>query len=367
MIRFLDLKKINDSFQPELREAIARVVESGSFIRGAEMRQFEEAYAAFTGTMYCVGTGNGFDALKLILKAWIVSGQMDEGDEVIVPANTYIASILAVIENRLTPVLVEPDTSTFNIDPARIEERITPRTKAIMVVHLYGRNAMHREILDLAAKYNLKVLEDNAQAAGCFWGEQRTGSCGHAAAHSFFPTKNLGALGDAGAVTTDDLELADTVRTLGNYGSKERGRNDCAGVNSRLDEIQAAVLKVKLGRLDQDNRARQFAANFYRMHIQHPDVILPPEPPSGREHVWHLFVIRSPRRAGLLDYLMKKDIEAHVHYPISPHRQKALKAMNHLTFPITERIHREVLSLPLNPMLEERELETVVTALNAFA
>ena len=367
MIKFLDIKKITDSFQPELLSVVDRVVNSGFFIRGQEVKQFEEAYAAFTGSAYCVGVGNGFDALRLIFKAYLVSGSMKEGDEVIVPSNTYIASILAVTENRLKPVFVEPDLHTFLIDPLLIEEKITPRTKAIMVVHLYGKNAMHPKIKELAEKFQLKVIEDNAQAAGCLSGHNRTGSLGDAAAHSFFPSKNLGALGDGGAITTDDPILASDIRTLGNYGSSRKGVNELQGVNSRLDELQAAVLEHKLSRLDADNALRRKAARFYINNISNPHLILPYESEmETMDHVWHLFVVRCQERDTLKEFLDQRKIETLIHYPIPPHKQMAFKEMNHLTFPLTEQIHREVLSLPLSPVMEEDDLQKVVEAVNDF-
>ena len=368
MVRFLDIRKITGSFQPELGDVVARVAASGDYIRGAEGRAFEEAYAAYTGSAHCVGVGNGFDALRLILRSWILLGAMNEGDEVIVPANTYIASILAVMENRLTPVLAEPCAGTFIPDAASIEEKISPRTKAIMVVHLYGVNAMQAGIRQVAEKYRLKVLEDNAQAAGCCWGPRRTGSLGDAAAHSFFPTKNLGSLGDAGAVTTNDAALAGAVRALGNYGSSKRGVNTLPGVNSRLDELQAAILSLKLRRLDADNDARRIAAAYYSTHIINPSVTVPQPPPAGKtnEHVWHLYVIRCTHRDALQRYLARQGVETLVHYPVPPHRQEACKAMNHLSFPVSEQLHREVLSLPLSPVMDKNELERVVKVLNDF-
>jgi len=369
MIKFLDIKKITDSFQPELGEVVERVVNSGFFVRGEEVRRFEEAYAAFIGTKHCVGVGNGFDALRLIFKAYLLSGVMQEGDEVIVPANTYIASILSVSENHLKPVFVEPDLDTCTIDPRRIEEKITGRTKAVMIVHLYGRNAMHPEINRIAEKHHLRLIEDNAQAGGCFFGNRRTGSLGDAAAHSFFPTKNLGALGDAGAITTDDAALASAVRTLGHYGSHQKGVNDIQGVNSRLDELQAAVLAMKLRRLEADNAKRQQVAKYYNTQIKNPFIILPqaPDVRDGKaDHVWHLFVVRCLQRDALQQYLGQHSIETHIHYPIPPHRQLAYKAMNQLTFPITEQIHREVLSLPISQVIEETEIRNVVDVVNMF-
>lgn len=369
MVRFLDLKKITESFQPELGREVTRVIDSGWYVRGEETRRFENNYAAFTGSPHCVGVGNGFDALRLIFRAWLAEGSMQKGDEVLVPANTYIASILAVSENGLHPVPVEPDPKTFNLDPRNIEPKITPRTRAIMVVHLYGRNAFDPAVRRMAEKYRLKVIEDNAQAAGCFCRQRRTGSLGDAAAHSFFPSKNLGALGDGGAVTTPDAALADVIRTLGNYGSERKGLNRMQGVNSRLDDIQAAVLNLKLRRLDEDNERRRRAAAFYRSHITHPEIVLPEDarsPDGTSEHVWHLFVIRSRRRDELCDHLKLQGIETLIHYPVPPHLQKAYTAMNDMKFPITEQIHREVLSLPLHPLITPEELQQVADAVNAF-
>ena len=366
MITFTDIKKITGSFQPDLGDAMARVASSGHFIRGEELQRFEAAYASFIGTKFCVGVGNGFDALRLIFRAWIALGKLKEGDEVIVPANTYIASILAVSENRLTPVFVEPDPRTYNIDASMIEAGVTSRTKVIMVVHLYGRNGMSGDILNLAEKYGLQIVEDNAQAAGCCWQDRRTGSLGHAAAHSFFPSKNLGALGDGGAITTSDASLAETVRTLGNYGSHRKGVNDIQGLNSRLDEIQAAVLTVKLERLEQDNARRRKAAEFYLSNINNPMVALPASPEATNEHAWHLFVIRCEARDRLQRFLAENGVETLIHYPIAPHKQKAYAHLNHLSLEITEQIHREVLSLPLHPVIEEAELRVIADLVTKF-
>lgn len=367
MVRFLDVRKITDSFQPGLIEAIQEVVASGVFVKGPRVRQFEESYASFTGCGYCVGVGNGLDALRLIFRSWIISGSLKEGDEVIVPANTYIASILAIVDSRLSPVLVEPDPRTFNLDGSRIEEKITARTKAIMVVHLYGRNAMTSDIKEIAMRHNLKIVEDNAQAAGCMWRGKRTGALGDAAAHSFFPTKNLGALGDGGAVTTDDPQLAENVRTLGNYGSKKKGLNELAGVNSRLDELQAAVLNVKLRRLDKDNAVRREVAGSYLRNIVNPNITLPGlEGSETDEHVWHLFVVRCKTRDDLQRFLLKNEIETLVHYPVAPHHQNALNEMGHLKFPLTEEIHREVLSIPLNQVLDKHEVDRIIEVVNDY-
>ena len=363
MIPFLDLKKINDSYEPLTTSAIRRVLDSGWYLLGKEVKAFEEEYAGYIGVRHCVGVGNGLDALRLILRAYMEMGMMAEGDEVIVPANTYIASILAITDNRLKPVLVEPDINTYNIDPCLIEEKITDRTKAVMIVHLYGQNAMHPEIQRLADKYNLKIIEDNAQAQGCHDGDKQTGSLGHAAGNSFYPGKNLGALGDAGAVTTDDNELAAVVRSLGNYGSSEKYVNNYQGLNSRLDEIQAAVLRVKLARLDKDNQKRRDVADYYRQHIKHPDIILPH---SDTGHVWHLFVVRCKERDRLQCFLQEQGIQTLIHYPIPPHKQKAYRNWNKMALPVTEQIHHEVLSLPISPVLTIDEASRVCEFINAF-
>ena len=366
MIPFLDIQKITASFQPRLTEVIQRVVDSGCYVKGDQVKEFEQRYATFIGSRFCVGVGNGFDALRLIFKAWIERGDMKEGDEVIVSANTYIASMLAVSENRLVPVLVEPDLNTFNIDADQITKRISRRTRAILIVHLYGRNAMTPDIKALAEKHQLKVVEDNAQAAGCRSGAYRTGSLADAAAHSFFPSKNLGALGDGGAVTTNDASLAEMVRTLGHYGSHKKGINDVKGVNSRLDEIQAAVLGVKLDRLDADNAIRRKVADYYLRSIANPHLVLPKEPLTRDEHVWHLFVVRSAVRDALQRHLRDQGIETIIHYPVSPHQQQAYREMNGMSLPLTEQIHRQVLSLPLNPVMTTFEIEAVAEAVNAF-
>ena len=365
MIKFLDLKKVNQEYQPALTSAVQRVSESGSYIRGQEVSAFEGDYASYTGSKNCVGVGNGFDALRLIFKAWLISGVMKEGDEVIVPANTYIASILAITDNRLVPVLCEPDIHTYNIDSSLIVRKISPRTRAILLVHLYGRNSFSEGIRKIAAENNLRVIEDNAQAAGCAFAGKRTGSLGHAAAHSFFPTKNLGALGDGGAVTTDDGELAAMVRTLGNYGSHKKGVNNVQGVNSRLDEMQAAVLRVKLQGLDRDNDIRRSIAHFYLRSIRNPRIVLPSAPAGEEEHVWHLFVVRCNKRDELQQFLADQGVETMIHYPLPPHLQGAYGEWNQLKIPLTERIHGEVLSLPLHPALGRSEMQKIVEVVNA--
>ena len=372
MIKFLNLKRINDSFEPQLSQAIKRVLDSGWYLQGQEVTAFEKEYAQYIGVRHCVGCANGLDALRLILRAYLELELMHEGDEVIVPANTYIASILAITDNRLVPVLVEPDIQTYNIDPYRIEEMLTERTRAIMIVHLYGQNAMHPEIDRLVNKYNLKLIEDNAQAQGCCYDDKQTGALGHAAGNSFYPGKNLGALGDAGAVTTDDEELATVIRALGNYGSSKKYVNDYQGLNSRLDEIQAAILRVKLARLDEDNRKRRIVADHYKRHISHPDIILPDSDQDGggelenRSHVWHLYVVRCRAREYLQQHLTDSGVQTLIHYPIPPHQQLAYRHWNNLSFPVTEQIHQEILSLPIEPEITSGEIEAVTKAVNQF-
>jgi dTDP-4-amino-4,6-dideoxygalactose transaminase len=366
MIKFFDMEAINQSFEPELTYAINRVVKSGWYILGKEVESFEEEYAKYIGTKYCIGVGNGLDALRLILRAYIELGVIEEGDEIIVPANTYIASILAITDNQLVPILVEPDIQTYNIDPTAIEEKINSRTKGIMLVHLYGQNAMHHQIKSLATQYNLKLIEDNAQAAGCYYGDRRTGSLGDAAGHSFYPGKNLGALGDGGAVTTDNQELASTIRALANYGSEEKYVNKYKGLNSRLDEIQAAILRVKLKHLDEDNQRRREVAIFYHNNIINLEVILPKICEDTNSHVWHLFVIRHNSRRRLLEYLSENKIQSLIHYPIPPHKQEAFKDWKEEVYPITETIHEQVLSLPISQVISMSELEHIVQILNKF-
>jgi len=381
MIKFLDLKAINDSFEPGLSQSIERVLTSGWYLLGNEVKAFEQEYASYIGTAHCIGVANGLDALRLILKAYIELGIMKEGDEIIVPANTYIASILAITDNRLVPVLVEPELNTYNINPYLIEGKITKRTKGIMLVHLYGQNAMHPETDRLVNKYNLKLIEDNAQASGAYYKlnkqdmpclDLRTGSIGHAAGHSFYPGKNLGCLGDGGAVTTNDDELAGVIRALANYGSNKKYVNDYQGLNSRLDEIQAAILRAKLPRLDVDNQRRHEIAQYYLNHIKNPQITLPAnnlEPETLNlelSNVWHIFIIRTSHRDQLQQYLTENGIQTLIHYPIPPHRQLAYKEWNKLSFPITEKIHQEVLSLPISPVMRDEEVKKVVEILNNY-
>jgi dTDP-4-amino-4,6-dideoxygalactose transaminase len=416
MIKFLDIQKITASFEPELSQAISRIVKGGWFLLGEEVAAFEKEYASYIGTKHCIGVANGLDALRIILKAYIIKGYMQEGDEIIVPANTYIASILAITDNKLNPVLVEPDINTYNIDISQIEQHITPRTRAIMVVHLYGQACWSEKLAEIAFRNNLKIIEDNAQSAGAIFARKtelsigmkgfdspampfelrRTGSLGDAAGHSFYPGKNLGALGDAGAVTTDDDELADIVRALANYGSTKKYVNDYLGLNSRLDEIQAAVLRVKLPRLDTDNHKRRQIARYYEENITNPDIKLPQiigselrsqgSEVTGSEtdavpvtqrlddsghhnplsHVWHLYVIRTHSREQLQQYLTDHGVQTLIHYPLPPHKQKAYKGLNLFSLPVTEKIHNEVLSLPMSQVMTTDEMNKVIEAVNQF-
>ncbi len=363
MIPYLDLKKINSVYGKKLEEALSRTLDSGWYIMGEEVKKFEAAYADYIGTKHCIGTGNGLDALSLILNAL----EIGPGDEVIVPANTYIASILSVNMNHAIPVLVEPDPATFNINPAEIESKITHRTKAILVVHLYGQSVDMDPIKELAEKFNLKVVEDCAQSHGAVHKGIKTGSIGDAAGFSFYPGKNLGALGDAGAITTNDSELAEKLFALRNYGSHIKYRNKYKGINSRLDEIQAAVLSVKLPHLDRENQKRREIAEYYISKITNPKIVCPKVANKDpQSHVWHIFAICCPEREKLADYLLQNGIQTMVHYPIPPHHQEAYGELSHLDLPLTEKIHNEVLSLPLHPVLSKDEAETIVTVLEKF-
>lgn len=365
MIKFLDLQKITHKYYAEIHEAISRVIDSGWYLLGSENKTFELNYASYIGSNYCIGVANGLDALRLILRAYIELGIMNEGDEIIVPANTYIASILAITDNKLVPVLVEPDIKTYQIDDNKIASAITIRTKGIMIVHLYGQCAYTNRIGDICRQYNLKLIEDNAQAHGCKFNGKTTGSLGDAAGHSFYPGKNLGAFGDAGAVTTDDEKLAETVRSLANYGSSQKYIFDYQGLNSRLDEIQAAVLNVKLKYLDEDTARRKEVAKYYIEHIKHPDIILP-EVNDWNAHVFHLFTIRTSRRDELQQYLTDNGVQTLIHYPVPPHKQKAYKDLNNMIFSITEKIHAEELSLPISQIIEQDEVDMVVGIINNF-
>lgn len=398
MIKFLDLQKVTSSFEPELSSAIENVLKKGWFILGEETSSFESEYAVFIGTRHCIGTANGLDALRLILKAYIEIGVMKEGDEIIVPANTFIATILAITDNRLRPVFVEPDIDTYNIDPSLLEKAVTDKTRAIIIVHLYGQACWPDEIRQIADKYKLRIIEDNAQAVGAMvalrgsgsglktktgFTYKRTGSLADAAGHSFYPGKNLGALGDGGAVTTDDDDLGIMVRSLANYGSIRKYIHDHKGLNSRLDEIQAAVLRVKLPRLDSDNQLRRVIAGYYNSNISNPQIKLPgisnPDCDAREKdynandatlhalsHVWHLFVVRHPERDRLKKYLEEKGIQTLIHYPVPPHKQRAYTEYSSLELPVTEKIHHEVLSLPISQVMTLDEAGKVVDIVNKF-
>jgi len=398
MIKFLDMQKVTSSFEPELSSAIENVLKKGWFILGEESSYFESEYAAFIGTRHCIGTANGLDALRLVLKAYIEIGVMKEGDEIIVPANTFIATILAITDNRLRPVFVEPDIDTYNIDPSLIEKAVTDKTRAIIIVHLYGQACWPDEIRQIADKFKLRIIEDNAQAVGAMTAihgsvngtllkdvltYKRTGSLADAAGHSFYPGKNLGALGDGGAVTTDDDDLGTMVRSLANYGLIRKYIHDHKGLNSRLDEIQAAVLRVKLPRLDSDNKLRRVIAGYYASNISNPQIILPginnPDFNARKSdsnahdsllaalnHVWHLFVVRHPERDRLKQFLEEKGIQTLIHYPVPPHKQRAYTEYSSLELPVTEKIHREVLSLPISQVMTLDEAGKVVEIVNKF-
>lgn len=365
MIKFLDLHKINEQYRSEINQAITTVLDSGHYILGKQVALFEENFANYCETNYAIGVGNGLDALHLIFKAYLTLGIFQKGDEIIVPANTYIASILAISNNDLTPILVEPYLDDYTINCELIEEKITSKTKGILAVHLYGKMTNMTKIQQIANKYNLKIIEDCAQAHGAIHQKKKAGNWGNAAAFSFYPSKNLGALGDGGAITTNDKTLYNTIFALRNYGSHKKYENEFLGVNSRLDEIQAAILNVKLKDLDFANEKRNLIADFYLKNIKNQFITLP-QISDFNTHVWHLFVIRSPHRKELQEFLTENGIETSIHYPIPPHQQKAYSSWNSLSFPITEKIHQEVISLPLNPILTKIEIEKIVSVLNKF-
>lgn len=364
-VDFLDLKNINLKYEQELKDAFERVLNSGWYIMGQELTHFEEMFAKYCGVKHCIGVANGLDALILVIRAWKEMGKMTDGDEIIVPANTYIASVLAVTENGLIPVFVEPDAASFNLDPDKIEQAITNKTKAILPVHLYGQICDMPAIRKIADKHNLLVLEDSAQSHGAKIEGIMSGAWGDASGFSFYPGKNLGALGDAGAITTNDSELDSTLRSLRNYGSHKKYHNITCGVNSRLDELQAALLSVKLHHLDDDTEIRRCIAEKYLKGIRN-DKILLPKVVSAESHVWHLFVIRCPERDALQSDLAKNGIQTLIHYPIPPHKQEAYKQYNHLSLPITEQIHEDVLSLPISPVMTSEQVEFVIAVLNNF-
>lgn len=364
-VPFLSLKDITDKYKDEIHEAALRTIDSGWYLQGKENETFETDYSKYIGTKYTIGCANGLDALIWIFRAYIELGVMKEGDEVIVPANTYIATILAITENNLVPVLVEPNPDTLQIDDSKIEEKITDKTKAIAIVHLYGQCAYTDKIGELCKKYNLKLIEDNAQAHGCVYKGTKTGAIGDAAGHSFYPGKNLGALGDAGAVTTNDPGLAQAVRSLANYGSQKKYVFQYCGRNSRLDEIQAAILDVKLKHLDEDVKLRKEVAKKYLSGITNPKIKLP-KIFDWDQHVFHIFTILTEDREGLQKYLTEKEIGTNIHYPIPPHKQECYKEWNNMSFPVTEKIHQQELSLPMSPCLTDEQIQYVIDTLNEW-
>lgn len=363
MIPFLDLKGINAQYRAELIEACTRVIDSGWYIQGKECKEFEKEFAKYCGTKYAIGVANGLDALILILRAYKELGFMKDGDEVIVPSNTYIASILAISQNNLVPVLVEPDIDTYLIDPTKIEAKITPKTKAILPVHLYGQTCDMSKINAIANKHNLKVIEDSAQSHGAYFEDKRSGNLGDASGFSFYPGKNLGALGDGGAVTTNDEELANAIRALANYGSHKKYENLYKGVNSRLDEMQAALLRVKLIHLNAEISKRKEIADYYLANIKNENITLPT---ITTDSVWHLFVIRTPKRDELQKYLLDNAIQTLIHYPIPPHKQVAYTEWNDESLPISEQIHDEVLSLPISGVQNLEDTQKIVQIINNY-
>jgi dTDP-4-amino-4,6-dideoxygalactose transaminase len=363
MIKFLDLQKVNQQYATELKQLAGQVIDSGWYLLGDNVKIFEKELANYTQVPYAIGVANGLDALRLILRGYIEMGFFNEGDEVIVPANTYIASILAITDNNLVPVFVEPDPKTFNLDFSKIVNHITNRTKAIMIVHLYGRICWSEELVDISNKYQLKIIEDNAQAIGACWRGIKSGALGDAAGFSFYPSKNLGALGDGGAITTNNYKLAQKIRAISNYGSSKKYVNEVKGLNSRLDEIQAAFLRIKLQKLDEDNKRRQEIAAIYETELNDLPIFLPE---FSKNHVYHLYVIRTNKRDELQEFLGKQGIQTMIHYPIPPHKQIAYKEFNHLKLPITEQIHNTVLSLPISPVHENHEILEVCESIKRF-
>jgi dTDP-4-amino-4,6-dideoxygalactose transaminase len=370
MIKFLDLRGVNAQYREGLIEAATEVIDSGWYIQGQQLKAFEHEFSEYCGTRHCIGVANGMDALTLILRAFKELGKLQEADEVLVPANTYIASVLAISENRLTPVLIEPDADTYNISAELVERAVSRNTKAILAVHLYGKLAPMPTLKEIAQRNGLLLIEDSAQAHGASLNGLKAGGWGHASGFSFYPGKNLGALGDGGAVTTDDDDLAEVVRTLGNYGSQEKYLNKYQGVNSRLDELQAAFLRVKLKHLDSEILRRRQIALLYASLIRNPRIKHPIAVDDTistlRDHVFHLYVIRCSRRNDLQAFLKEKGIETLVHYPVPIHRQMAYACWNGRSFPLTETLHEEVLSLPIYPTMSSSDVETVAAAINEF-
>lgn len=365
MIPFLNLKKINAQYRRELISACSKVIDKGWYILGEEVQKFEEEFANYCGVKYCIGVANGLEALILIIRAYKEMGIFKEGDEIIVPANTYIATILAVTENRLNPILVEPELNTYLINPDLIYRKITKKTKAIIPVHLYGQTCEMDKIYEIAKKYRLKIIEDSAQSHGAYYGSKKSGNLGDASAFSFYPGKNLGALGDGGAVTTNDRKLAYIIKALRNYGSNKKYKNLYKGINSRLDEIQAAILRIKLKYLDIEIKNRREIANYYLKNIRNPKIILP-YVRDEKSHVWHIFAIRCAERDKLQQYLACNGVETLIHYPIPPHKQRAYKEWNKIRLPITEKIHKEVLSLPISGVQSLKETLYIVKLINDF-
>ena len=361
MIKFLDLYAINEQYRPEIDTAIKRTLDSGWYLLGKECGAFEKNFADYCGVKHAIGVANGLDALNLIIKAYGFGAD----DEIIVPANTYIASILAISQNGATPVLIEPDIDTYNINPDLIEAKITSHTKAIMVVHLYGQAVEMQKIWDLAEKYNLKIIEDSAQAHGAIYKGRRVGNLGDASGFSFYPGKNLGCMGDGGAITTNDDELASKIKALRNYGAHKKYENIYQGTNSRLDEIQAAILDVKLKYLEMDNQRRRVIAEYYLQNINNALITLP-KVKDPESHVWHLFVVRTADQNALKDYLEANGVQCLIHYPIPPHKQRAYKELNEQSYPVTERIHKEVLSIPISPVMYKDEAALIVKILNSY-
>lgn len=368
MIPFLDLKKINDQYREEILQSFNKFLDSGSYIGGEELEKFEQDFSHYCGTKYCIGVANGLDALQLILRAFIEKGRLKKNDEILVPANTYIASILSISVSQLNPILVEPKISTYNIDVDLIEKAITPKTKAIMVVHLYGQLADMQKINEIAKKYNLLVIEDASQAHGAEKKDIKAGNFGDASGFSLYPGKNLGALGDSGAVTTNDKELYNTIKALRNYGSHKKYYNLFKGLNSRLDPLQAGILRIKLKYLEKENEKKRQIAQNYLKYIDNKDLILPmvTDPLNNKSHVWHLFVLRTKSREKLEKYLFNNGIQTLIHYPVPPHKQGAYKEWKHKSYPITEKIHSEVLSLPISSVQKIEDTKKIVECLNKW-
>lgn len=369
MIKFLDLQKINQVYQAEITTAVNETINSGWYLNGKGTKSFEDDLSRYVGAKHAIACGNGLDALRIILRGYIELGALSEGDEVLVPANTYIASILAITDNKLNPVFIEPSEDTYNIDYKSIEENISEKTRAIMLVHLYGKIIWQDDIKAIAKKYHLKIIEDNAQAIGAEVNNVKSGNLGDAAGFSFYPGKNLGAMGDAGAITTNDDKLAEVVRSLGNYGSKIKYQNLFKGFNSRMDELQAVILSIKIKYINNDNQKRREIAHFYCKNITNPCIVLPSKSAkvnSEKDHVWHLFVIRTKKRGELQEHLKRLGIETLIHYPIAAYKQECYKEYHQLTYALTEQIQNEILSLPINPILDQEEMNRIVDGVNTF-